>query len=176
MRTSTKLAAAAVAGVLGAAGLISWASSADKQSQDADDFGIYANYQSDVWGGSQEAPQVPSPSQSSIPAVSQPGLTPDQIRANVEAARAQSQLLGEQQAHAEELKRIRKETRKASRTPAPSDIPNCTPGYDPCLPPAYDYDCAGGPGNGPAYTGRVFVERGMDRYGLDANGDGVGCE
>jgi hypothetical protein len=30
---------------------------------------------------------------------------------------------------------------------------NCTPGYSPCLPPASDYDCAGGSGNGPEYTG-----------------------
>lgn len=27
---------------------------------------------------------------------------------------------------------------------------NCTPGYSPCLPPAPDYDCSGGSGNGPA--------------------------
>ena len=52
---------------------------------------------------------------------------------------------------------------------------NCTPGYDPCLPPAYDYDCQGGSGNGPAYTGRVNVT-GPDIYGLDRDGDGVGCE
>src|SRR5437870_3601181 len=38
------------------------------------------------------------------------------------------------------------------RTPAPSPAPTCTPGYDPCLPPAYDYDCAGGSGDGPEYT------------------------
>jgi len=29
---------------------------------------------------------------------------------------------------------------------------SCTPGYSPCLPPAEDYDCAGGSGNGPKYT------------------------
>jgi len=52
---------------------------------------------------------------------------------------------------------------------------NCTPGYSPCLPPASDYDCAGGSGNGPAYTGPVRVT-GSDPYGLDADGDGYGCE
>jgi hypothetical protein len=52
---------------------------------------------------------------------------------------------------------------------------NCTPGYSPCLPPASDYDCAGGGGDGPKYTGRVQVT-GSDPYGLDSNGDGVGCE
>lgn len=51
----------------------------------------------------------------------------------------------------------------------------CTPGYSPCLSPAPDYDCAGGSGDGPKYTGRVTVT-GSDPYGLDADGDGVGCE
>jgi len=52
---------------------------------------------------------------------------------------------------------------------------DCTPGYDPCLPPASDYDCAGGSGNGPEYTGRVRVT-GSDPYDLDRDGDGVGCD
>jgi hypothetical protein len=59
--------------------------------------------------------------------------------------------------------------------PAPQPSNNCTPGYSPCLPPASDYDCAGGSGDGPAYTGFVRVT-GSDPYGLDADGDGVGCE
>ncbi len=45
----------------------------------------------------------------------------------------------------------------------------------PCVPIASDVDCEGGSGNGPAYTGRVRVI-GPDEYGLDDNGDGVGCE
>ncbi|WP_436793824.1 HNH endonuclease family protein [Actinospongicola halichondriae] len=54
---------------------------------------------------------------------------------------------------------------------------NCTPGYSPCLPPAEDYDCAGGSGNGPAYTGRVNVDHSYgDPYDLDRDGDGVGCD
>lgn len=52
---------------------------------------------------------------------------------------------------------------------------NCTPGYSPCLPPASDYDCSGGSGDGPAYTGPVRVT-GSDPYGLDADNDGYGCE
>jgi hypothetical protein len=52
---------------------------------------------------------------------------------------------------------------------------NCTPGYSPCLPPASDYDCEGGSGNGPAYTGPVRVT-GNDIYDLDRDGDGYGCE
>jgi hypothetical protein len=56
---------------------------------------------------------------------------------------------------------------------------NCTPGYSPCLPEGpSDYDCSGGSGNGPAYTepGVVYTVTGSDPYGLDADGDGSGCE
>lgn len=59
--------------------------------------------------------------------------------------------------------------------PDHEDLSGCTPGYAPCLPPAQDYDCRAGSGNGPAYTGRVYVT-GPDIYGLDRDGDGVGCE
>ncbi|GAA1139731.1 hypothetical protein GCM10009606_19200 [Nocardioides aquiterrae] len=58
--------------------------------------------------------------------------------------------------------------------PPPPQPVNCTPGYSPCLPPAPDYDCAGGSGDGPAYTGPVRVT-GYDPYGLDADGDGTAC-
>jgi hypothetical protein len=58
---------------------------------------------------------------------------------------------------------------------APPPPSNCTPGYSPCLTPASDYDCAGGSGNGPGYTGLVYVT-GSDPYDLDADGDGVACE
>ncbi|HWU22765.1 MAG TPA: PASTA domain-containing protein [Nocardioides sp.] len=53
---------------------------------------------------------------------------------------------------------------------------NCTPGYSPCLPPASDYDCAGGSGNGPAYADQTEVVTGSDPYELDSDGDGYGCE
>jgi resuscitation-promoting factor RpfB len=59
--------------------------------------------------------------------------------------------------------------------PPPPQPNNCTPGYSPCLPPASDYDCLGGTGDGPAYTGFVRVT-GSDPYGLDGDGDGFGCE
>lgn len=62
--------------------------------------------------------------------------------------------------------------RPVAPAPAPS---NCTSGYTPCLAPAPDYDCAGGSGDGPKYTGYVRVT-GSDPYGLDADGDGVACE
>jgi len=53
----------------------------------------------------------------------------------------------------------------------------CDPSYSgACLDPyAYDYDCEGGSGDGPNYTGPVAVV-GEDHYGLDANSDGYGCE
>lgn len=45
-----------------------------------------------------------------------------------------------------------------------------------CVPIASDVDCSGGSGNGPAYvTGPVQVV-GIDIYGLDRDGDGIGCE
>jgi resuscitation-promoting factor RpfB len=61
------------------------------------------------------------------------------------------------------------------RSPDDGGSSNCTPGYSPCLPPAYDYDCRGGSGNGPKYTGPVRVT-GSDPYDLDRDGDGKACE
>lgn len=54
---------------------------------------------------------------------------------------------------------------------------NCDPNYSgACVPIASDVDCAGGSGNGPAYvSGPVYVI-GTDIYGLDRDGNGVGCE
>jgi len=51
----------------------------------------------------------------------------------------------------------------------------CTPGYSPCLPlgPS-DYDCMGGTGHGPAFSGPVRVT-GSDPYGLDADNNGWAC-
>lgn len=52
----------------------------------------------------------------------------------------------------------------------------CNSNYSGCLKKnAGDYDCSGGSGNGPNYTGRVQV-LGYDEYGLDKDGDGWGCE
>lgn len=61
--------------------------------------------------------------------------------------------------------------------PAPDPQPACHPSYaGACLDPdASDYDCAGGSGNGPEYTGRVRVV-GPDVFDLDRDGDGIGCE
>lgn len=54
-------------------------------------------------------------------------------------------------------------------------LTNCQ-GYSPCLPPGPDVDCAGGSGNGPRYVNGPVRVYGSDPYGLDNDGDGVGCE
>lgn len=67
----------------------------------------------------------------------------------------------------------------APPTAAPTQAPAqaCHPSYTgACLDPnASDYDCIGGSGDGPFYTGKVFVV-GPDVFGLDRDNDGVGCE
>jgi len=71
--------------------------------------------------------------------------------------------------------------RRQPSQPAPARPPSppsssCDPSYSGCLDPnAYDYDCAGGSGDGPRYTGRVRVI-GSDHYDLDRDGDGVACD
>lgn len=68
---------------------------------------------------------------------------------------------------------------KAPPAPPPSQQPSsgtCTSGYSPCLPPASDYDCAGGSGDGPEYVYGTVRVTGSDPYGLDSDNDGYGCE
>lgn len=61
-------------------------------------------------------------------------------------------------------------------TPVPQPQSQCHPSYEgACLDQPGDYDCAGGSGNGPNYTGPVRVV-GPDEYDLDRDGDGEGCE
>jgi hypothetical protein len=45
-----------------------------------------------------------------------------------------------------------------------------------CVPIASDVDCAGGSGNGPAYTRGPVKVIGIDIYDLDRDGDGIACE
>jgi hypothetical protein len=73
------------------------------------------------------------------------------------------------QLHAEEV-----EVENVAREEEESE---CNPNYaGACLlASASDYDCEGGSGNGPYYTGEVTVV-GVDEYGLDADSDGIGCE
>ena len=55
-------------------------------------------------------------------------------------------------------------------------VQKCNPNYSGCVPIASDVDCAGGSGNGPAYTYGPVQVIGVDVYGLDRDGDGLGCE
>jgi len=69
------------------------------------------------------------------------------------------------------------ETGELEEAETSEEASECDPNYSgACLNPySSDYDCEGGSGNGPDYTGEVTVV-GEDHYGLDADGDGVGCE
>jgi hypothetical protein len=68
-------------------------------------------------------------------------------------------------------------TRRATPTTA-APARNCDPAYpDVCLHDGIgDYDCAGGTGNGPNYVRGPIRVRPPDPFGLDRDGDGVGCE
>jgi hypothetical protein len=66
------------------------------------------------------------------------------------------------------------QTESISKTDSETQIQECTPGYVPCLPPMSDYDCKGGQGDGPGYTGPVEVF-GLDKYKLDRDKDGFAC-
>lgn len=58
----------------------------------------------------------------------------------------------------------------------PKPKSNCDPNYSGCVPVASDVDCAGGSGNGPAYTSGPVRVIGVDIYDLDRDGDGYGCD
>lgn len=93
-------------------------------------------------------------------------------RAARKAAEAKARQRAAEKAAQEEAERRAREEAE----PAPPES-NCHPSYEgACLDPSMsDYDCAGGSGDGPAYTGPVRVV-GPDEYGLDRDGDGYACE
>jgi hypothetical protein len=90
------------------------------------------------------------------------------------AARLGGKRRGSAQAQAEEAERAEAEEAEAEEAAPESE---CDPNYSgACLDPyASDYDCAGGSGDGPEYTGPVTVV-GEDHYGLDSDSDGSACE
>lgn len=54
---------------------------------------------------------------------------------------------------------------------------SCDANYSgPCVPVDSDVDCAGGSGNGPSYVQGPVRVVGSDIYGLDRDGDGIGCD
>ncbi|MGH7486593.1 MAG: hypothetical protein ACREMY_13490, partial [bacterium] len=69
------------------------------------------------------------------------------------------------------------EERKQRESEESEEASECDPNYSgACLNPyASDYDCEGGSGDGPEYTGPVTVV-GEDHYGLDSDNDGYACE
>jgi hypothetical protein len=89
-----------------------------------------------------------------------------ELRRKRRAARAQ--------ARKERQQETQQETQQAAPPAEPAE--SCHTSYDPCLDPsASDYDCEGGSGDGPNYTGPVTV-KGDDPYDLDRDGDGYACE
>jgi hypothetical protein len=72
--------------------------------------------------------------------------------------------------------REEREAREEAEAAEEEAAEECNPNYSGCLDPfASDYDCASGSGDGPLYTGTVDVI-GYDEYGLDDDGDGIGCD
>jgi endonuclease YncB( thermonuclease family) len=69
------------------------------------------------------------------------------------------------------------DTEERQKAATGGQSPSCHPSYKgACLDQSLsDYDCAGGSGDGPGYTGPVRVV-GPDVYRLDSDGDGYGCE
>jgi hypothetical protein len=101
-------------------------------------------------------------------AVLRNAISSGELRALVAQAKAE--------ARERRLAREQKKAEEAEAAAAAAAGSNCNPNYSGCLKPnSSDYDCAGGSGNGPDYTGTVEV-LGYDEYGLDADGDGIGCE
>lgn len=82
----------------------------------------------------------------------------------------------EERAAAKLIAREEQEAGEAAEVAEEEAAEECNPNYSGCLDPyASDYDCASGSGDGPLYTGTVEVI-GYDEYGLDDDGDGIGCD
>lgn len=82
----------------------------------------------------------------------------------------------EERAAAKLVAREEREAREEAELAEEEAAEECNPNYSGCLDPyASDYDCANGSGDGPLYTGTVEVI-GYDEYGLDDDGDGIGCD
>jgi hypothetical protein len=92
------------------------------------------------------------------------------------ARRRQRRMIAKHRAEVRQL-RAEEAERRAEQAAPEEEASECDPNYTgACLDPsASDYDCAGGSGDGPQYTGPVTVV-GEDHYGLDADSDGTGCE
>jgi resuscitation-promoting factor RpfB len=68
-------------------------------------------------------------------------------------------------------------TPKPAPTTSAAGTGKCDPNYTgACVPIASDVDCSSGSGNGPEYVVGPVRVVGRDIYGLDSDGDGIGCE
>lgn len=118
-------------------------------------------------------------------ASAQSDLRAAQARASARRA-AERQARAARRAAEREARRVaREQARAAAKAEAAAEAaaeesaagPDCHPSYEgACLDPSSpDYDCSGGSGDGPDYTGPVTVV-GPDEYDLDRDGNGAGCE
>lgn len=103
-----------------------------------------------------------------------------QRQARAERIRAHRRAV--RRAHLRAERRAARAARRAAAAAAQAEAQaqaeaSCDSNYSgACLDPnASDYDCAGGSGDGPEYTGPVQVV-GSDPYDLDSDGDGYACE
>jgi hypothetical protein len=100
----------------------------------------------------------------------------ERLRARLAAERRQRR--AERRRAAAERREIRAVAARAEREEeAAAAASECDSNYEgACLDPnSYDYDCDGGSGDGPDYTGLVRVV-GDDIHDLDADGDGIACD
>ena len=76
----------------------------------------------------------------------------------------------------QQFEKEEREAAKAAQVGEEEHAAECDSNYSGCLDPnSPDYDCEGGEGDGPDYTGTVEV-RGYDQFDLDRDGDGIGCD
>jgi hypothetical protein len=94
-----------------------------------------------------------------------------------EAARRKARRMVARERARQEAQREAALAREEAESEEAAATSECDPSYSgACLDPyASDYDCEGGSGDGPSYTGAVAVV-GDDHYELDADNDGYGCE
>jgi hypothetical protein len=134
-------------------------------------------------GGCEDVTTAPEPPES---ATEQPAGQSDRAAAKAKAkAKAKARRAKARQAKARARRRAAAAAAAAAATPAPTPTPTPTPEPEPachpdyegaCLDPnSYDYDCEGGSGDGPDYTGTVRSV-GSDPYDLDRDGDGIACD
>jgi hypothetical protein len=100
-------------------------------------------------------------------------------RARAARRAARAKVRAERRAAKARAERRRRRAREARdrRIAAAAARQSCDPNYKgACLDPnAGDYDCEGGSGDGPKYTG-IVRSVGSDPFDLDRDGDGVGCD